>query len=125
MKDGKVVREYHVSLGQNPIGHKQERGDFRTPEGVYTLFFKNPDSRFYRSIALNYPNERDRAIAAARGVDPGGDIVIHGQPNAHFGPYDGVANAFNWTEGCIALTNPEMREIWNLVDIDTPIEIRP
>ena len=125
LKQGKVVREYHVSLGKNPIGHKVQQGDFRTPEGRYNLMYKNPKSRFFRSIMLDYPNERDVRVAQLRGVDPGNHIVIHGQPNEHFGPFDGVANAYNWTDGCIAVTNPEMLEIWKLVDIDTPIEIRP
>lgn len=125
LKEGQVVREYHVSLGKNPVGHKVQEGDFRTPEGRYNLMYKNPKSRFFRSIMLNYPNERDIEMARRRGVNPGKHIVIHGQPNEHFGPYDGVANAFNWTDGCIAVTNPEMMDIWKLVDVDTPIEIRP
>ena len=125
MKDGEVVRDYHVALGQSPIGHKVKEGDNRTPEGRYTLMFKNPNSKFYRSIMLDYPNERDKVIAARRGVDPGNHIVIHGQPNEHFGPYEGVSQAFNWTNGCVAVTNFEMGEIWRLVDVDTPIEIRP
>ncbi|MEM6781309.1 MAG: L,D-transpeptidase family protein [Pseudomonadota bacterium] len=125
MKDGKVIRDYHVALGKNPYGHKVKEGDDRTPEGRYNLFFKNPNSKFFRSIMLDYPNERDESIARARGVDPGKHIAIHGQPNEHFGPNEGVSQAFNWTDGCIAVTNPEMYEIWKLVDIDTPIEIRP
>lgn len=124
-KEGEVVRQYHVSLGKNPVGHKTQEGDLRTPEGRYNLMFKNPDSKFYKSIMIDYPNERDRALASRRGVDPGGEIVIHGQPNTHFAPYEGVVNAFNWTDGCIAVTNPEMGEIWRLVDVDTPIEIKP
>lgn len=125
MKEGKVVREYHVALGKNPYGHKVQEGDFRTPEGRYNLIYKNPQSRFHKSIMLDYPNEQDMQTAELRGVHPGKHIVIHGQPNEHFGPRDGVANAFNWTDGCMAVTNYEMDEIWRLVDIDTPIEIRP
>lgn len=125
MKKGEIVRDYHIAIGQNPVGHKVQEGDNRTPEGRYNLIYKNQNSQFYRSIALNYPNDRDKRIAARRGVNPGSAIVIHGQPNKHFGPKEGVSQAYNWTNGCIAVTNPEMGEIWRLVDIDTPIEIRP
>lgn len=125
MKQGNVVREYHVSLGKDPVGPKRQQGDLKTPEGKYNLVYKNPKSKFFRSIMLDYPNEQDIRLAQARGVDPGNHIVIHGQPREHFSAYEGVANAFNWTDGCIAVTNPEMIDIWKLVDIDTPIEIRP
>lgn len=124
LKYGEIVKTYDVSLGQNPVGHKVKKGDFRTPEGEYTLFFKNDKSKFYKSIKLNYPNEEDIERAEYMGVDPGGDIVIHGLPN-EIGNYMGPFEPLNWTEGCIAVRNHEMDEIWELVALDTPIEIRP
>ncbi len=123
-KQGKVLKEFHVVFGENPKGHKQQEGDERTPEGRYILDFKNPDSRFYKSIHISYPNEQDKARAKAAGVDPGGLIMIHGQKN-ELGLFANVVQNFNWTDGCIAVTNPEMDEIWNAVDEGTPIEILP
>jgi murein L,D-transpeptidase YafK len=124
--DGEVLKEYKVSLGQNPIGDKIQRGDLRTPEGRYTLKYKNNQSKFYRSLYISYPNEQDIAEAALRGVDPGDDIVIHGLPNGvRDHDIKGELYPLNWTEGCIAVRNHEMDEIWRLVDVNTPIEIRP
>ncbi len=124
--NGEVLREYKISLGQNPIGDKVQRGDLRTPEGRYLIDYKNNQSRFYRSLNISYPNEFDVAEASARGVDPGDDIVIHGLPNG-INDHDikGEIYPLNWTEGCIAVRNKEMDEIWQLVELDTPIEIRP
>lgn len=119
-----VIASYDISLGQNPIGHKVQEGDHRTPEGRYSLTYKNANSKFYKSIRINYPNENDIARAEARGVTPGGDIVIHGMPN-EVGDYRGPIKPKNWTQGCIAVRNHEMDEIWKLVDSGTPIEIRP
>lgn len=124
MKKGKAVRTYHVALGGNPVGHKVQEGDMRTPEGRYLLNFKNTKSKFYKSINIDYPNDRDIARARARGVDPGDDIVLHGFPN-ELGNVRGPVEPLNWTEGCIAVRNDEMDEIWELVALDTPIEIRP
>jgi len=123
-KKGKVIKEFHVVFGENPKGHKQQEGDERTPEGRYILDFKNPDSRFYKSIHISYPNEQDKARARAAGVNPGGLIMIHGQKNS-LGLFANVVQNFNWTDGCIAVTNSEMDEIWNAVDEGTPIEILP
>lgn len=124
VKDSKVMRAYNISLGGNPRGHKQQEGDLRTPEGLYMLTYKNENSSFYRSIKINYPNAQDVARAHARGVSPGGDIVIHGLPNAE-GNYLGPLDPVNWTQGCVAVRNHEMDEIFRLVQIPTPIEIRP
>ncbi len=124
LKDGKVINEFHVAFGANPKGHKQREGDERTPEGHYILDFKNSKSAFYKSIHISYPNEQDKKRARAAGVDPGGLIMIHGQKNA-FGSLAPIVQNFNWTDGCIAVTNPEMDVIWNAVDVGTPIEIRP
>ena len=114
---------YFVSFGANPEGHKQQEGDERTPEGVYTLDAKNADSAFYKAIHISYPNEDDKRAAATRGVDPGGAIMIHGQRNG-FGWLALITQRFNWTDGCIAVTNSEIDEIWKFVPVGTPIEIR-
>jgi murein L,D-transpeptidase YafK len=124
MKNNSVVQEYDIALGKNPVGHKVKEGDYRTPEGRYMLTFKNDQSRFYKSIRIDYPNQNDKLVAWARDVSPGGDIVIHGMPNK-LGNYRGDMKPRNWTQGCIAVRNHEMDEIWSLVESDTPIEIRP
>lgn len=120
----KTIRTYNISLGGNPIGHKQQEGDMRTPEGEYLLIYKNNKSKFYRSITVSYPDEDDIKRAMARGVNPGGDIVIHGFPN-ELGNVTGPYEPLNWTEGCIAVRNHEMDELFNLIALNTPIEIRP
>ncbi len=124
IKNGRILRSYNAGFGANPRGHKVQEGDMRTPEGTYMLTYKNENSSFYRSIKIDYPNERDIEIASARGVPPGGDIVIHGMPNAQ-GNYLGPLKPRNWTQGCVAVRNHEMDEIFSLVQIPTPIEIRP
>lgn len=123
LKDGRVLAEYSVSFGARPKGHKEQEGDERTPEGNYVLDYKKEDSSFYRAIHISYPNEEDRRSAAERGVDPGGAIMIHGQRN-WLGWLSFITQRFNWTDGCIAVTNGEMDEIWDSVPVDTPIEIR-
>lgn len=119
-----LLRSYEVALGRNPVGHKERRGDYRTPEGKYLLDWRNPQSRFYRSIHISYPNENDRRRAAAMGVDPGGSIMIHGVPDRYRDDQEFLIS-LNWTEGCIAVTNKDMEEIWALVADNTPIEILP
>lgn len=126
LKKGEIVKSYDVAFGANPIGHKQQEGDMRTPEGRYNLVYKNAKSRFYKSIKIDYPNNRDVALAQMRGVNPGGDIVIHGLPNGmRDADIIGEMQPKNWTEGCIAVRNYEMDEIWQLVEVDTPISIYP
>ena len=124
MREGKELASFKVVFGANPKGHKQQQGDERTPEGIYTLDYKNPNSSFYKSIHISYPNAEDRKKARQRGVDPGGDIMIHGQRNGYeiFSP---IAQFFNWTDGCIAVNNRDMDVIWKAVKTGTPIEIRP
>ncbi len=119
-----VVRRYRVSLGGNPVGHKQREGDERTPEGSYALDWRNPKSGYHKSIHISYPNGADRAAAASRGDRPGGDIMIHGQPNG-WGWWGWLLQYFDWTNGCIAVTDAEMDEIWALVPDGTRIEITP
>lgn len=120
----RVIREYSVALGGNPVGHKRQEGDRRTPEGLYSLDWRNPGSAYYKSIHVSYPAPEDLKAAAASGVDPGGMIMIHGQPN-YFGWLAFLTQSYDWTDGCIAVTNAEMDEIWAMVANNTPIEIRP
>ena len=115
---------FPVTFGSNPKGHKQMRGDGRTPEGSYVLDYKNPNSKFYKSIHISYPDQRDREYARRNGMDPGGDIMIHGQPNG-YGWAAPVLQLFSWTDGCVALSDSNMDVIWESVDPGTPIEIRP
>jgi murein L,D-transpeptidase YafK len=124
IKNGKVIKKYHASFGANPKGHKQQEGDERTPEGKYILDYKNANSTFYKSIHISYPNKQDRMQAKEKGINPGGAIMIHGQKNG-FGWLYFILRFFNWTDGCIAVSNRAMDEIWKAVDIGTPIEIKP
>jgi murein L,D-transpeptidase YafK len=121
MKDGKVIKRYHVVLGRDRIGHKQKEGDHRTPEGVYNISEKNSQSKFYKALRVSYPNTEDAERAAEEGVSPGGDIMIHGIE----GRYAHLGNPYIYTRGCIAVANNEMDEVWSLVDRGTTIEIRP
>lgn len=109
-----------LQFGGAPTGHKQFEGDSRTPEGLYTIDARNPGSRFHLSLRVSYPNAADRAHAARAGRSPGGDIFLHGQPN---GFYRGRIPG-DWTDGCIALSNEEIEELWAIVPDGTPIEIR-
>ncbi|MEM8787085.1 MAG: L,D-transpeptidase family protein [Pseudomonadota bacterium] len=118
IKHRAVFEEYRVGLGFSPTGHKRHEGDGRTPEGQYWVDRKNPNSAFHLSVGLDYPNAMDIARARAMGVDPGGDIFIHGRPN---GPYDPTDP--DWTAGCIAVTNREMEDIYASVRIGTPVTI--
>lgn len=118
----KVIKSYHIALGGNPIGHKQQEGDQRTPIGSYTLDYKNEKSQYYRSIHVSYPNAADKARAKERGVSPGGAIMIHGQKNG-FGALAALTQQRDWTAGCIAVTDDEMDEIMATVKVGTAIEI--
>lgn len=124
LRNGDILRAYRISLGLRPEGHKQFEGDFRTPEGVYRLTRRNPNSEYFLSIQVDYPNAQDRARAQRQGLRPGGAIMIHGEPNAPRKPRDYYANV-DWTEGCIAVSNSDMVEIWLMTPPGTPIEIRP
>ena len=107
-----------------PNGPKQREGDFRTPEGKYFLDDRNVNSDYFLSIHVSYPNDQDRARARAQGVDPGGQIMIHGLPNE---PRYDVRHYLDtdWTDGCIAVSNSDMVDIWLMTRESTPIEIRP
>ena len=124
IREGKLFASFPVVFGSNPKGHKQQQGDNRTPEGEYVLDYKNANSAYYKSIHISYPNKQDREDARKRGVSPGGDIMIHGQPNK-WGKFSLVTQLFNWTNGCIALSDSDMDAVWNAVDPGTPIQIRP
>lgn len=120
--DGKPVllRKYHIDLGFSPRGDKGEVGDGRTPEGTYFINRRNENSKYHLSLGISYPDVNDRAEARSKGVNPGGDIFIHGE----------TANlrsrfARDWTAGCISVTNAEIEEIWAMVPVGTPISIRP
>jgi len=114
MNENTVLEEYDFELGFAPLGHKQVEGDGKTPEGAYFIDRKNPNSSFYLSIGLSYPNDEDRAQAAALGESPGGDIFIHGTPSL-------FRNDPDWTWGCIAVKNREMEDIYAMVNVGTPI----
>ena len=124
MHGGNIVRSYHVALGLNPEGQKQRSGDFRTPEGTYRLDRRNPRSDFFLSIKVSYPNEQDLRRAHAQHWDTGGSIMIHGLPNVlkHDQEY---YESHDWTDGCVAVSNADMVEIWMLVPDDVPIDILP
>jgi murein L,D-transpeptidase YafK len=124
LSQGKVLRTYKIALGGAPVGAKQQEGDHKTPEGHYLLDRRNAKSRFYKSIHVSYPNEQEKQKAAQRGVSAGGDIMIHGLRNG-FGWLGATHRARDWTDGCVAVTNAEMDEIWELVPNGTPIEIKP
>lgn len=123
-RNGQPVRSYRVSLGLSPQGHKEREGDFRTPEGRYLLTFRNPQSEYFLSIQVSYPNAEDVAHARRNGWSPGGAIMIHGLPNLPRHPRDRYLST-DWTDGCIAVSNEDMLEIWLLTRRDTPIEILP
>lgn len=122
IRDGQTVRTYRIALGFAPEGDKARQGDGRTPEGRFTIDRRNDRSAFTLSLGLDYPQRDDIARARAGGYDPGGDIFIHGQPN---GLPDDTLLAGDWTAGCIALTNAEIREIWDVTPTGTPVEIIP
>jgi len=121
---GKVIRSYKVALGQGGLAPKEREGDARTPEGRYIIDAHNADSHYHRGLHVSYPNAEDRKRAAKLGVSPGGAIMIHGLPNGKgwVGP---AHRLYDWTLGCIAVTDQEIEEIWDLVPVGTPVEIRP
>jgi len=122
LRSGEVIKEYEISLGKNPNGPKMRQGDNRTPEGLYVISGRNPRSAYHLALKISYPDPIDVINAHSMGSKPGGNVMIHGLPN-------GVKNKYrmekDWTNGCIAVSNEEMEEIWNLVPDGTPIEILP
>lgn len=124
MRAGRTLKTYRISLGTDPFGPKLRQGDGKTPEGLYKIVGRNPASAYHRSLRLNYPNTQDRARARRAGVPPGGDIMIHGLPNGQ-GHIGSAHLRYDWTLGCIAVTNEEIEEIWRLVPDGTPVRIEP
>lgn len=125
--DQQIMASYPIALGKNPIGHKQKRDDSRTPEGLYFIDYRNEDSRYFLSLHISYPDERDQRQAHRRRLDPGSDIVIHGEPNEADKRrlLSEADNKKNWTDGCIALSNAAMVVLWQSVAEGTPILIEP
>jgi lipoprotein-anchoring transpeptidase ErfK/SrfK len=121
---GSVVREYRVALGRNPVGPKERVGDYRTPEGWYVIDQHNPNSSFHLSLHVSYPSADDGTRALAAGYQPGGDIMIHGLPNG-IGWLGRKRLATDWTDGCIAVSDSQIEELYRLVPDGTPILIRP
>ncbi len=119
------IRSYQVSLGKNPVGDKQQQGDNRTPEGLYNIDWRNPQSAYHLSMRISYPNKNDLWRAKRQGVNPGGDIFIHGLPNGRGWKRWKYNKSRDWTNGCIAVYDDEIREIWGLVPDGTPILIKP
>ncbi len=124
MQNGKAFRTFDIALGIQPDGDKEREGDFRTPEGRYLLDVRNPNSEFFLSIHVSYPNRQDRRDAIKDGVDPGGSIMIHGQPNEPT-KSEAFYRSQDWTNGCIAVSNSDMIDIWLMTGKNTPIDIRP
>jgi murein L,D-transpeptidase YafK len=122
LSSGIVLYEFQIALGSNPKGQKIQEGDGRTPEGTYILDYKKPDSAFYKAIHISYPDVNDIASAKARGVNPGGQIMIHGQKNG-LGWLSFISQRFDWTNGCVALSNADMEILWSIVKQGTKVEI--
>lgn len=123
-RDGIKVRTYRISLGSNPFGHKLFEGDGRTPEGSYTLDYRKADSVAYKAMHISYPSQTDRQRARQAGLKPGGAIMLHGQWNG-FGWFDWLLQNYDWTNGCIGLSNKDIDELWEIVAWNTTIEILP
>jgi len=126
MHDGKPIRTYMVSLGTNPVGQKQRRGDNKTPEGRYFIDARNPNSRFTKALHISYPSIEDRRKAARYGWDPGGMIMIHGEPRSRRNrELQELIRGEDWTQGCIAVSNLAIDEIWQHTREGTPVVIQP
>jgi murein L,D-transpeptidase YafK len=124
LSQGKVIKTYKVALGGGPVGPKTRQGDHKTPEGLYVLDSRKAHSQFYKALHISYPSVGDRAAAKQSGVSAGGDVFVHGLPNG-YGWIGAGHRAKDWTDGCIAVTDEEVDEIWLAVANGTPIEIRP
>lgn len=123
-KGEELLRSFRIALGLSPLGHKTREGDFRTPEGHYSLVERNPRSDYFLSIRISYPDAEDRRAAAARGEAPGGAIMIHGLPNEPSRSAEYYRRT-DWTNGCIAVSNADMIDIWLMTARNTPIDILP
>jgi len=124
LRAGQTLKTYKIALGSEPVGPKTRQGDHRTPQGIYVIDSRNAHSQFHRSLHISYPNAVDREHARKMNASPGGDIYIHGLPNG-YGFVGATHRARDWTDGCIAVTDQEIEEIWKLVANGTQVEIRP
>lgn len=124
MAEGQIIKTYRVALGKNPVGPKRKEGDNKTPEGVYTIGYKNSASDYHLSLAISYPNQDDIDWARKNGVSPGGDIMIHGLPNNRI-KRALIRHPSDWTRGCVAVTNAEIEEIWSLIASQTTVTLCP
>lgn len=124
LSKGEVIKTYKIALGGNPIGPKERQGDNKTPEGTYVIYSRNKNSRYHQSLAISYPNERDKQRAKELGVSPGSDIMIHGIKNG-FSWVGDAHTEVDWTQGCIAVTDEEIEEICKVAPNGTIVEIRP
>jgi|TARA_B110000977_G_scaffold103666_1_gene135349 murein L,D-transpeptidase YafK len=125
MSGATSLREYRIALGQNPIGQKEYEGDSKTPEGEYILDWRNPASRFFRSLHVSYPTPEQVQKAKSDGINPGSNIMIHGQPSSWIERIHLGFDQYDWTDGCIAVENQDILEIWSMVADGTPITIKP
>ncbi len=123
-RDGRPMRTYLVALGGHPMGDKLSAGDRRTPEGMFYIDSRQPNSRYHLALHISYPDAIHRARSLAAGMQPGGDIMIHGLPNG-MGAAGALHRQNDWTNGCVALTDEEIEQIWSVVPIGTPVEIKP
>jgi murein L,D-transpeptidase YafK len=119
-----LIKSYQIALGKNPTGPKQFEGDFRTPEGLYYINDKNPNSKYHKNLGISYPNEKDLQNAKKQGKKPGGQIKIHGLPK-NLSWLGKLHVLVDWTKGCIAVTNEEIDELYEIIEIGTPVEIKP
>jgi murein L,D-transpeptidase YafK len=124
LENGKIIRTYKVALGRGGLPPKQREGDERTPEGRYVIDSRNAASHYYKALHISYPNAEDRVRATGQGIDPGGAIMIHGLPNG-MSWLGSSHRLYDWTQGCVAVTDAEMDAIWDLAPVGTPVEIRP
>jgi murein L,D-transpeptidase YafK len=124
LRNTEELRSYPIAIGRNPVGAKSRAGDHKTPEGIYVVDGRNVKSGFHLALHISYPNAEDRQRAAVGGFSPGGDIMIHGIKN-RLGWIGRFHRLIDWTDGCVAVTNAEMDQIWDLVPTGTPVEIRP
>ena len=124
MSDSKALKTYIVALGGQPAGAKDRQGDHKTPEGTYSVDAKNPNSQFHKALHISYPSQADRANARKLRVSPGGDVEIHGL-GAKWGWIGAKHRLTDWTDGCVAVTNEEIDEIYPLISVGTTVEIRP
>ncbi len=125
LRDNSIIKEYRIALGKDPIGNKVKQGDNKTPEGKYQITNKRTNSNYHLNLSINYPSREDIARAKRLGVSPGGNIAIHGLPNKAPNALHDELMAKDWTRGCIAMHNKDMRNLFNSIPLGTPINILP